>query len=134
MINLSSTTPAAPNGGTNVIFQNDASGNVSAYYAPKKQTVTPSSGVLTIDASSGVSFLVNVNQAVTSMSITNPTDGQEITILWAQDATGHAVTLASNLKGATAISTVANKMTCQRFTYNVGDANWYAVNQGVAGM
>jgi hypothetical protein len=30
-VNLSSTTPAAPAGGTNVIFQTDGQGNVSAY-------------------------------------------------------------------------------------------------------
>lgn len=134
MINLSSTIPAAPGGGTNVIFQNDVSGNVSAYYRKKKNTATSSAGVLTLDASTGDSFLINVTQAITSMSITNPTDGQEITLLWAQDATGHAVTLATNLIGATAISTVASKHTCQRFTYNVGDTNWYACNLGVSGM
>lgn len=30
-VNLSSTTPAAPTGGTNIIFQTDGQGNVSAY-------------------------------------------------------------------------------------------------------
>lgn len=134
MINLNNTTPASPGGGTNVIFQSDASGNVSAYYRKKKNTVTPSSGVLTIDASTGDSFLISVNQAITSMSITNPTDGQEITLLFAQDSTGHAVTLATNMLGATTVTTTANKHTCQRFTYNVGDTNWYACNQGVQNM
>lgn len=134
MINLSSTTPTPPGGGTNVIFQNDVSGNVSAYYKKRKNTVAPSGGVLTLDASLGDSFLITVTQAITSMTITNPADGQEITMLWAQDATGHAVVLATNMLGATAISTTANKHTCQRFTYNVGDTNWYACNLGVSGM
>ena len=34
VVNFNSTTPAAPGGKTNVIFQIDASGNVSAYYTP----------------------------------------------------------------------------------------------------
>lgn len=41
-INLNGTTPAAPAGSTNVIFQNDASGNVSAY-APQSGVVAFSS-------------------------------------------------------------------------------------------
>lgn len=134
MINLSSTIPAPASGGTNVVFQTDASGNVSAYYAIKKQTVTPVSGVLTIDASTGTSFLINVTQTITSMSIINAYDGQEITLLWQQGATGHTVTLAPNMLGAVAISTTANKKTSQRFTYNVSDANWCAITAGVSGM
>ena len=45
------------------------------------------------------SFLINVTAAITSMTLTNPTDGQEITLLFIQDSSGHAVTLASNLLG-----------------------------------
>jgi len=33
IVNFNSTTPAAPGGNTNVVFQSDSSGNVSAYYA-----------------------------------------------------------------------------------------------------
>jgi hypothetical protein len=68
------------------------------------------------------------------MSITNPTDGKEITLLWAQDTTGHAVTLAANLLGATAIGVTANSHTCQRFLYNAPDTNWYSTGTGSAGM
>ena len=132
LINLSST-PTAPNGGTNVIWQNDTSGNVSAYIAIVKTTVAPVSGVLTINAALGNSFLITVNAAITSMAITNPTDGQEITLLFQQDTSGHAVTLASNLMGAIPVTTTASTTTGQpKFTYNVGDENWYAL--GVANM
>lgn len=134
MINLSSTTPGAANGGTNVTWQTDASGNVSGYVAKIKQTVAPVAGVLTIDASTGDSFLITVNASITSMSIINPTDGKEITLLWAQDTTGHAVTLAANLLGATAPSTTANSHSGQRFSFNIADANWYSCGVGSAGM
>jgi hypothetical protein len=136
MINLSDTTPAAPTGASNIKWQQDSSGNVSAYTptAPTKATVAPSAGVLTLDASLANSFLITVNQAITSMSIVNPTDGQEITLLWAQDTSGHAVTLAANLLGAAAVTTTANKHTCQRFSYNVGDTNWYATSPGQVNM
>jgi len=134
VINLSNTTPAAPAGGTNITWQQDSSGNVSGYYGIKKQTVTPSSGTITLDATLYSSFFVSVNQALTSITVPSGViDGQEITIIWVQDASGHAVTLPSNLLGAIAISTTANKRTAQRFSYNSADTNWYATNAGLAG-
>lgn len=134
--NLSSTTPAAPIGGRLVTWQQDVSGNTSAYtsVAPAKITVAPVAGVLTLDCSLANSFLVNINAAITSMVLTNPTDGQAITILWAQDGTGHPVVLATNLLGATAPSTTANKHSIQTFSYNVGDTNWYAPAAGQVGL
>lgn len=134
MINLNDSVPAAPTGKVNVKWQNDVSGNVSAYISlvPTKTTVAPVAGVLTIDASIGNSFYINVNAAVTSMSITNPTDGQEITLLWVQDASGHSIVLSTNLKGAIAPDTGANKVSCQKFTYNLLNDLWYAI--GVSGM
>lgn len=134
MINLSNTTPAAVGGGTNVIFQQDASGDVSAYFAPVKTTVAPVSGVLTLDVSLATSFKVNVNAAITSMSIINPSDGEEITILWAQDATGHAITTAGNMYGVTAPSTGANTVSAQKFTYDIGTTSWYSMGTGSTGM
>jgi hypothetical protein len=97
-------------------------------------TFSPVSGVLTLDASLGNSPLVFVNAAITSMTITNPTDGQIMNILWQQDGTGHSITLASNLLGATAPSTTINKFSCQSFRYNAGTTNWYAVAIGVTGL
>lgn len=134
MINFSNTTPAAIGGGTNVLWQEDSSGNISGYYAIAKTTVAPVAGVLTLDASLATSFYVNVNAAITSMSIINPSDGEEITILWAQGATGYAITTASNMYGVTAPSTTANTVSSQKFTYNVSDTNWYATGVGVTGM
>lgn len=131
MINLSNTTPPAPAGGSNVIWQQDASGNTSAYVPlggiGSKQTVSPVAGVLTIDASLGSSVFVNVNAAITSMSIINMVDGQEITILFAQDGTGHAVTTSPQLLGSYSITTTANKHSCYKWTYNSADNNWYQI-------
>lgn len=135
MINLSDTTPAPPSGSQNVKWQEDSSGNVSAYVglASNKTTVTPVSGAISLDASLGNSFLVVVNAAITSMAIINPTDGQELTILWAQDATGHAITLASNIVDVTAPSTAANAYSAFKITYNEGDATWYGVPTASSG-
>lgn len=102
-----------------------------------KVSVAPSSspaGVLTIDAELGNSFRINVNQVIGSMSIINPSEGQEITLLWVQDGTGHSISLASNLKGATAPSTGADTISCQKFTYDSTKTNWYAVAPGQTGM
>lgn len=128
-INLNDTTPAAVTGGVNVKWQVDSAGNVSAYtgLASTKTTVTPVAGVVTIDCSLGNSFWINVNAAITSMTLTNPTDGQEITIVWAQDGTGHSVVTATNLLGTFTITTTANKHSCYKWTYNSGDTNWYQV-------
>jgi hypothetical protein len=39
-LNFNGTTPAAPSGGTNVLWQNDSSGNVSAYISSGATVVT----------------------------------------------------------------------------------------------
>lgn len=134
--NLSSTVPAAPLGARLITWQQDASGNTSAYtsLAPAKITVAPIAGVLTLDVSLANSFLININTAIASMVLTNPTDGQEITILWSQDGTGHPVVLATNLVGATAPSTGANTQSIQQFSYNIGDTNWYGIAAGQTGL
>jgi hypothetical protein len=132
MINLSDTTPTAITGGNNVHWQMDASGNVSAYSTERKLTVAPSSGVLTVDASLADVYLITVNAAVTSMTLTNPTDGQQLTLLWAQDTSGHAVTVASNLIGPGTVTTTASKRSCYTYTYDAGTNNWYQV--GANGM
>ena len=122
-------TPAAPTGGVNVKWQVDGTGNLSAYtgLGGGKTTVAPVAGVLTVDASNGNEVLVTVNAAITSMVITNPTDGQQLGILFQQDSTGHAVTLATNIINPPTVSTTANTPTMMIITYNVGDTNWYGV-------
>jgi hypothetical protein len=143
MLNFNDTVPAAPAGGANVLWQEDAAGNTSAYILSgslaggrigAKTTIAPVANVLTVDASLGNTFLVNVNAQINSMSITNPTDGQEITLLWQQDGSGHTIALAANLVGATAPTTTASKISCQKFTYNVGTTNWYAIAAGSVNM
>jgi hypothetical protein len=137
MINLSDSIPAAIIGRLNTTWQEDGSGNVSnsvSFGAIAKITVAPIVGVLTLDASLANSFLVNVNAAITSSLIINPADGQEITILWMQDISGHTIVLPTNMYGAIAPSTAAGKFSCQKFTYNLGNTNWYAVSAGVTGM
>jgi hypothetical protein len=129
MINFSNSTPAAPMGSRNIAWQNDVSGNVSAYIglATIKTTVAPVAGVVTIDMSKGNSFFINVNAAITSIVFTNPTDGQEITLLFAQDSTGYAVTTPANLLGSYTITTTANKHSCYKWSYNAADTNFYQV-------
>ena len=137
MVNFSDTTPAPPTGKTNIKWQLDMTGNISGYTSLgsiTKLSVTPSAGVLALDASLANSFRIFVNQAITSVTIANPSDGQEITLLWVQDGTGHAITLPTVLKGATAPSTGANLTSCQKFTYDFTANAWYAVAAGVTGM
>jgi hypothetical protein len=135
-INYSNTTPAAPVGGFNVSFQTDGSGDVSAYVpnvpGGTKQTAAPSSGVVTVDVSQGSSIFINVNAAITNIVLNNPTDGQEITILFAQDSTGHAVALGTNMLGSPTITTTANTHSCYKWTYNLANTNWYLI--GASGM
>jgi hypothetical protein len=131
-INFSNSTPAAPTGGFNVNFQTDGSGNVSAYVGNvpggSKQTVAPVAGVVTVNVALGSSIFINVNAVITNIILNNPTDGQEITILFAQDGTGHAVTLGTNMLGAPTITTTANKHSCYSWTYNLADTNWYLIS------
>lgn len=128
MINLNGSTPAALSG-SNVQWQSDASGNVSAYLATRKVQVSPSANAIMLDASMGDSFWITVNADITSMAISNPYDGQEITIIWAQDATGHSVSVSSNLIGGPTITTTANKHTSGKWSYNLADTNWYFIGQ-----
>lgn len=111
-------------------WQQDVSGNVAAYYQIRKITVTAAGSSLTIDSSQADTFLIPIINAITSMTITNPIDGQEITLMWQQDSTGHAVTVASNLDmGTLTVTTTANKVTIARFSYNAGNTTWYIVGQ-----
>jgi hypothetical protein len=137
MINLNNITPVAPVGGVNVLWQVDASGNVSAYYGLStgvRTTYAPVTGVVTIDASLGNSVIINVNDAITSMVVNNPTDGQELTIMYKQDGTGHTIVTPTNFFGTTAPDTTAGKFSVQKFVYDITTTNWYAVAAGVIGM
>ena len=133
MITLNSAVPAAPTGGSLVKWQQDASGNVSAYTgaaANPPVTTAPVAGVLTINAASSDKQKINVNAAISSSSVTNPTDGQIITVFWIQDGAGHAVVYPSNFIGATAPSTGANTHSIQQFLYHAADTSWYGIAVG----
>jgi hypothetical protein len=112
-----------------------------------KVAVTPSVGVVTLNPAAGNSFRVNVNAAVTSVVISNGvSDGQNIEVLWVQDATGHTVSgFAANIKGvgfltagtntfAAAPAAAANAVSSQRYTWDSTLGNWYALSMGEAGM
>jgi hypothetical protein len=134
--NLNDTTPAAPTGGVNCKWQQDASGNTSAYVSlgAVSASFTPVAGVLTIDASQSNVAVITINAAITSSSVTNPTDGQLLTVLWEQDSTGHAVALPSNFIGATPPSTTASKRSIQTFLYNAGVTAWFGIAAGQTGL
>jgi hypothetical protein len=137
MINLSDSTPAAPTGGFNIKWQQDASGNVSAYTGPSANapvTTAPIAGVLTLNAALGDKQKINVNAAITSIVVNNPTDGQVMTLFWVQDGTGHAIALPAFFIGVTAPSTTANKHSIQQVYYNAADTNWYGVALGQTGL
>jgi hypothetical protein len=123
MINLTDTTT--------VTWTSDSSGNVfaNASIVPggAKQTVAPVANVVTVDVSLGSSILINITDVISNIVLNSPVDGQEITILFAQDATGHAVTLATNMLGAPTITTTANKHSCYKWSYNTADTNWYLI-------
>jgi hypothetical protein len=128
MINLTDTAT--------VKWTSDVSGDVFADVpnvpGGLKQTVAPVAGVVTVDVSLGSSIFINVNAAITNIVLNSPVDGQEITVLFAQDATGHTVTLGTNMLGAPTITTTANSHSCYKWSYNLADTNWYLI--GASGM
>ena len=136
MVNLNDNTPAAPTGGTNVKWQEDASGNVSAYVgvASTGTPVAPVVGVVTANVANTNVIYVNVNAAVTQLTITNPTDKQVVTVFWIQDGTGHAAAYGSGFIGATAPSTGANTHSIQQFLYYAANTTWYGVAIGQTGL
>jgi hypothetical protein len=112
-----------------------------------KTTVTPSVGVVTCNPALANSFRVNVNAVVTSVIFSNGvTDGQEITVAFVQDVTGHSVTgFAANIHGVGYLtsgtntfvavpSTTASSVSVQRYTWDTTNTVWYAIADGVAGM
>jgi hypothetical protein len=133
MLNLNSTTPAAPIGGFNINFQLDSSANVSAYVSLSNgmTTVNPVSGVATLNAALGNTFLIQVSTAITSIVVTNPTDGQQINLLIYQSSTGFPVAYGSNFYGGVTPSTTMRSYSTQSFIYNAANGNWYATSVGI---
>jgi len=115
----------------------DSSGNLTANATNipggGKQTVGSVAGIVTVDVSLGSSIFINVTEAITDIVLNSPVDGQEITIIFAEDSTGGwAVTLGANMLGAPTISTGANTHSCYKWSYNSPDTNWYLI--GASGM
>jgi hypothetical protein len=107
---------------------------VLANIALRKVINTSATGATTLDASQGNAFAFTLTGNIT-LTITNPSDGQEITILFKQDATGsRSVTWPANVKGNMTVSGTANSVSQQKFAYDLASTNWYAVNLGVTGM
>lgn len=124
MINFTDTTT--------IKWSIDASGNLTANATSVvpggfKQTAAPVSNVVTFDVSLGSSLWINVTDVISNIVLNSPVDGQEITIVFAQDSTGHAVTLATNMLGSPTITTTANKHSAYKWTYNTADTNWYLI-------
>lgn len=89
----------------------------------------------TLNAAEASSFRVLLTDNIGTLTISNPTDGQRLTIHWVQDATGsRTVTFPASVKGGTAPSAGANTSSAQFFMYDATDSKWYAVAAGVTGM
>lgn len=83
----------------------------------------------TFDASAGKSFSIALTGDVTSSTVSNPTPGEVITFIIAQDATGsRGFVWPSNFKGASAIGPEANSFSVQSFIWD--GTNWRATGPG----
>jgi hypothetical protein len=108
-----------------------------------KSDVTSSGGVLTLDVSQGSVFTVSLHENIANWTIINPTDGQPLTIIWRQDATGGwTVGTAPNVSGFSTPSGVALTTTAMDFVYDASgvllssppiDGVWYEVAGGSGG-
>lgn len=80
----------------------------------------------TFDASlSNVHTLPAMTANVTTVNITNPVDGQSISIRFVQDGTGgRTVTLPATIKATGTVDTGANRATLLFLTYYAGPARW----------
>ena len=93
-----------------------------------------SNGAVTINALYGDIAQVTLQANATSSSISNPTVGQILTIIWVQDATGartYAWPTNCKFAGGTAPSdTTASKQTSTTFRYD--GTNWQEISRSVA--
>ena len=70
--------------------------------------------------------------ANTTFTIAAGLDGQEITMVWAQNAaTAYTVTAPSNVKGFFTVGTTLSKLNAQHFSYSTAAAAWIADSVGV---
>lgn len=92
-------------------------------------------GTVTLDASNGNMHIITLQANATSVSITNPSLGQSLTIQWLQDAVGsRTYTWPAGVRfgpnGTPAASVAANARDSVTFTYD--GTNWLEVSQATA--
>lgn len=117
-----------------------------AAYSPTKTTVVGGT-TTTINPALGNAFRVTVGLAITSVVLSNGVaDGQEITVQWVQDGTGHAVSgFAANIHGVGFLtagsntfvavpSAAASSVSSQSYTWDSTASVWYAKSVGVSSM
>jgi hypothetical protein len=92
-------------------------------------------GVVTVDASTGNTQIITLSANATSLSITNPSLGQILTLQWIQDAAGgHTYNWPAVCKfgpdGTPTVTTTANARDSVTFVYN--GTNWIEVARATA--
>jgi hypothetical protein len=100
MINLNDLTPAAPSGGVNVKWQQDGSGNISAYIAIGGLPLPVHNEIITFSGTSGT--LANTPSTTTGYTqVRLYKNGQRLTPGGGNDFTwsGAAITLATAALG-----------------------------------
>lgn len=99
--------------------------------------VNPAAGVATIDASKASSFKVPVSAAITNVNISNGSPGQQIAIIFVENATGgFAVAFGSSgpstIAGTCTVTTTANASTTCTANYDITSNTW-TLNTGGGG-
>lgn len=107
-------------------IQDWGGGEVQNAAYTKPATVTTSATPAFNAAQSNIFYLsAALNANVTGATITNPADGQTISIRFVQDATGgRTVTFSTSIKAAGAIDPGANRVSWLTLTYVSSSARW----------
>lgn len=134
-------------GANSLAWQSDNAGDIGSAGANRPRSIYAGSRVVggkstvaaasttTLDASTADTFLVTLGTNITTLSITNPVDGQTIQIIWRQDGTGgRTVAFPASIKGATAPSSTASSTSAQAFVYDSVNSVWYALGAASTGM
>jgi hypothetical protein len=101
---------------------------VLANIAARKVINVTATGALALDASQGNVFANTLTGNVTSVTISNPTDGQIITLIWSQGGTAFTVSYTgSTFRGATTIGATINTKSVQQFTYDAATSSWLGI-------
>jgi hypothetical protein len=113
-VNFSNTVPAAPAGNTNVLWQNDGSGNISAYVPTGASIVTSASvdltaqaanvGATTLLAATASGFYRVCSYAVVTQVPSTSSTLPKVTITWTDpnNSTGETKDITGTVAGAPA--------------------------------